>query len=57
MGYQDVLYGYPYLEHLIQLWLGDWVKQMSEINKSVGENNHIDRLGGKRHLVCCFSKN
>ena len=29
-GTRDGLYGYPYLKHLIQLWPGDWVKQVAK---------------------------
>ena len=27
-GVIDGLYGYPYLKHILKLWIGDWVKQM-----------------------------
>ena len=29
-GFQEVLDGYLYLKHTIQLWKGDWVKQMEK---------------------------
>ena len=29
-GKQEVLYGSPYLKHLIKLWPGDWEKQMEK---------------------------
>ena len=32
-GNKEGLDGYPYLKHLIQLWPGDWVKQMKKIMK------------------------
>ena len=35
------LYGYPYLKHLIQLWLGDRVNQMEKLNEEVGTNNFL----------------
>ena len=38
-GSREVLEGYPYLNNLIQLCPGDWVKQMSKINEAVGMKN------------------
>ena len=29
-GTIEGLDGYPYLKHIIQLWSGDWVKQMAK---------------------------
>ena len=29
-GTREGLYGYHYLKHRIQLWLGDWAKQMKK---------------------------
>ena len=29
-GTRELLYGYPYLKHLIQLWTVDWVNQMEK---------------------------
>ena len=43
-GVQEVLYGYPYLKHIIQLWPGDLVDQMEKVNEEVVEKN---RLGGR----------
>ena len=31
-GTREVLYGYPYLNHLIHFWPGDWLKQMAKTN-------------------------
>ena len=42
--FQEVLYGYPYLKHIIQLWPGDLVDQMEKVNEEVVEKN---RLGGR----------
>ena len=30
-GIREGLEGYYYLKHLIQLWTGDWIKQMKKI--------------------------
>ena len=32
-GTRKVLGRYPYLKHLIQLWPGNWVKQMAKMNE------------------------
>ena len=29
---REVLDGYPYLKHIIQLWSGGWVNQMEKMN-------------------------
>ena len=42
------------MKHLIQLWTGDWFKQMAKTNLAVGENNCLDNYGGKKWLVCSF---
>ena len=31
-GNRKGLESYPYLKHIIQLWPGDWVKQMAKMN-------------------------
>ena len=41
-GGQELLYRYPYLNHLIQLWPGGWFKHMGEMNESVGMKNRLD---------------
>ena len=33
-GEQEGLDGYPYLNHIIQLWPGDWVIHMEKIQRS-----------------------
>ena len=40
--------------HIIKLCPAVWVKKMSKLNKAVGENNFLDKLGGKRHFVSFF---
>ena len=50
------LYGYPHLNHLLKVWPGDWVKKMSKMNEAVGENNGLDKLGGKRQFVHFFQR-
>ena len=42
---REVLYGYPYLKHLIQLWPGDWVKQMAKMNEAVCMKNFLLWMG------------
>ena len=44
------------MKHLIQLWPGDWVKQTTKINLSVGEENNLNCYGGKNQLVCTFRR-
>ena len=53
-GAREGLYGYTYLKHLIQLCLGDWVKQMEKTNKAVDMKNHFTMDGGGKRLVRPF---
>ena len=53
-GFQEGLYRYPYLKHIIQLLPGDWVERISKTNEAVGESNCLDKLGEKRRLVRFF---
>ena len=53
-GVREGLYWYTYLKHIIQLWPGDWVKHMEEINEAVGMNNHLTIVGGGKQIVCPF---
>ena len=55
-GNRKGLNGYPYLKHLIQLWPGDWAKQMSKMNEAVGINNRVTMNGGGKRLVCPFKR-
>ena len=55
-GIQEVLYGYYYLNHLIKLWPGYWVNQISKMNEVVGDKNHLDNYGGNKRLVCPFRR-
>ena len=48
------LYGYHYLKNLIQLWPGDWVKQMEKINEAVGMKNCVTVGGGRKRILCPF---
>ena len=48
---REGLYGYHYFKHMIHLWTGDWVNNMSKTNEAVGERNNIDKLRGKKRLV------
>ena len=53
-GNRERLEGCPYLEHLIQLWPVDWVKQMLKMNEVVGMNNRLTMGGGGKRIVCPF---
>ena len=55
-GVREGLYGYPYLNHLIQFCTGDWVNHISKMNKIVGMNNRIMMSGGKKYLVRHFTR-
>ena len=55
-GTKERLYVYPYLNHIIQLWPGDWVKKMSRMNEAVGMKNHLTVAGGNKCLVCPFRR-
>ena len=45
------------LNHLIQFFPGYWVKQMEKMKESVGNNNRLDKSGGKKQLVHHFTTN
>ena len=53
-GTKEVLYWYHYFNHLIQLWPGDWVKQIAKINEVVGMKNRFTMDGGGKRLVRPF---
>ena len=55
-GTIDGLYGYPYLNNIIQLWPGDWMKQMANINEVVDMNNRFTMDGGGKRLVRPFRR-
>ena len=55
-GIIQVLYGYPYLKHLIKSCPRDLSKHISKINETFDKSNHFDKLGGKRRLFWNFSK-
>ena len=42
---------YPYLNHIIQLWPGDWVEHMAKINEAVGMKNCLKMYGGGKRIV------
>ena len=48
--------GYPYLNDLIQLWPGDWVKKMAKMNESVGMKNCLMMGGGGKRIVSPFRR-
>ena len=53
-GAREVLYGYPYLKHIIQSWSGYWFKHMAKNNEAVGMNNRLTMDGGEKGLVHNF---
>ena len=44
------------MKHIIQLCPVNWVKQMAKMNEMVGMKNCIMIYGGKKRLVCPFTK-
>ena len=55
-GVRQRLDVYNYLKHLIQLWPGDWVNQMSKMNEMVGMNNRLMMSRVEKRLVRPFTK-
>ena len=55
-GTREVLYGFSYLKHLIQLWPGDWVRQMKKINEVVGMKNSFTVDRGGKNIVSPFKR-
>ena len=53
---REGLDGYPYWKHLIQLWSGDWVKQMEKMNEAFGMKNYVTVGGGRKRLVRPFKR-
>ena len=55
-GDREGLDGYTYLKNIIQLWPGDWVKQMEKMNEAVGMKNFftMDEVG--KRPVCPFRR-
>ena len=55
-GASKGLDGYHYLNNTIQLWPGDWVKQMEKMNEAVGMKNcfTMDEVG--KRSVCPFRR-
>ena len=47
---------YPYLKHLIQLWPGNWAKQMAKMNEAVGMKNSFMMDGGGKIWVGTFKR-
>ena len=56
MGDREGLDGYPYLKHLIQLWSGYWVKNISKMNEAVGMKNRFTVGGGGKQVVHRFNR-
>ena len=55
-GTKEVLDGYPCLKYLIQLWPGDWVRQMEKMNEAVCMKNRVTKNGGGKRLVSPFKR-
>ena len=55
-GSQEGIDWYLYLEHLIDLCLGDWVDHLSKMNEAVGERNKHKKVAGNTWLVCFIFK-
>ena len=55
-GTREVLYGYPFFKHLIQLFPGDWVNQMAKLNQAAGTKNPLTMGGGGKRIVCPFRR-
>ena len=55
-GGGEGLYGYPCLNHIIQLCPGYWVELLSKINEEVDDLNQHQKSTQKRWLVRFFSK-
>ena len=53
-GTREGLDRYPYLNNLIQLWSGDWVKQLEKMNDAVGMKNRFMMNGGGKRSVRPF---
>ena len=55
-GNRYALDRYPYLKHLNQSWLGDWVKHMTKMNEAVGMKNRVMIDAGGKKLVYPFKR-
>ena len=55
-GTREGLYGYPYLNHIIQLWPGYWVSQMAKMNEAVFMKNRFTSNGVGKRLVRPFKR-
>ena len=44
------------MKHLIEVWLGDWVEQLSKMNEAVGERNRLHKFTNNIRLVKIISK-
>ena len=53
---REGLDGYPYFNHLTQLWPGYWVKQMAKINEAVGMKNCVTMGGGRKCIARTFRR-
>ena len=55
-GTREGLYGYHYLKHRIQLWLGDWMNHMERMNEAVIFKNRFTMYGGGKLVSSSFQK-
>ena len=42
------------MKHIIQLWKGDWVKQIEKVDEVVGMKNCVTMNGRGKRLVLTF---
>ena len=55
-GTREGLDGYPYLKHLVQLWLVDWVRHIEKMNEVVFIKNCSTSNGGGKRPVKPFKR-
>ena len=55
-GVRKGIDGYPYLEHIIELWPRYPGDNLGTKNEAVGEWNKCEKEVGKKWFVICFSK-
>ena len=56
VGNREGIGGYTYLNHIIQLWPGCWVKQMEKMNEVVGMKNRVTVGVGVKWIVRPFRR-
>ena len=46
-GVKELIYGYPYLKHIIELWTGYWEEHFGMMNEAVCERNKFELKSGR----------